>query len=323
MCMRISDSLLRQIESDLGLNIRYIKGQGDIPVRNCWHFSTDGNAVDVLFWDDDDYRDGMNRIAVLAPSYKVIILAFALMDNHVHFVLYGNKSECDRFMHEYVRRTSMHIANRHGERHKLSDLPIDCQPVDTDYYLKVVICYVLKNATVAGKPFLPTDYPWSSGPLMFRTAGTWCAPYWIEPDGMRSESFGAEDTRAFLRTRDSSTRKWILTKDIVFPGEYVAYELAEKIFRSHKSFIYFMGLSKESEVDSRGGWISNLSIPDSEMRQHKQEICKELFGVNTVKSLDTSKRIKLARAIRARYQCSPKQVARLCGLVYAEVKDLI
>lgn len=218
MCMRISDSLLRQIESDLGLNIRYIKGQGDIPVRNCWHFSTDGNAVDVMFWDGEDYRDGMNRIAVLVPSYKVIILAFALMDNHIHFVLYGDKPECDRFMHEYVRRTSMHIANRHGESHKLSNLPIDYQLVDTDYYLKVVICYVLKNATMAGKPFLPTDYPWSSGPLMFRTARTWCAPCWIEPDGVRRESFGTADTRAFLKTRDSSNHDWLLAKDIVFPA---------------------------------------------------------------------------------------------------------
>ena len=49
--MKIEYDLLRRIESDLGLNTPFIKGQA-IPIKNCWHFSTDGNAVDVIFKDD-------------------------------------------------------------------------------------------------------------------------------------------------------------------------------------------------------------------------------------------------------------------------------
>ena len=96
----LTPELRKQIESDLGLNRPFVKGQ-DIPVKNCWHFSTDGNAVDEIFYCETDFVDGMNRIWIVSRKYNVIILAFSLMDTHVHFVLYGTLEECRRFMHEY------------------------------------------------------------------------------------------------------------------------------------------------------------------------------------------------------------------------------
>ena len=41
--MEISQDLLKQIVSDLGLDVPFSKGR-KIIVRNCWHFSTDGDG---------------------------------------------------------------------------------------------------------------------------------------------------------------------------------------------------------------------------------------------------------------------------------------
>lgn len=84
-----------------------------------------------------------------------------------------------------------------------------------------------------------------------------------------------------------------------------------------------MCFSREDDVDSREGTISHLSIPMQEMRQHKNDLCKEMFGDASSKQLSTTKRLQLARRLRSRYNSSVKQIARLCGLVYGEVKDLI
>lgn len=108
--MRVESDLLQKIIEDLGLNRVFVRGQTS-PVNNCWHFSSDGNAVDALFRDDDDFAAGMNRIYVVSKQYRIVILAFALMDTHVHFVVYGDFSECNLFMHEYARRTSIYISN--------------------------------------------------------------------------------------------------------------------------------------------------------------------------------------------------------------------
>ena len=158
--------------ADLGLDRPFVKGQA-YPIRNCWHFCTDGNALDAIFTDDKDFIAGMNRIYVTVRGYRVVILAFTLMDTHVHFVLYGEFDECNRFMHDYIRRTSWDISKRHKDIHKFRDVPIHHQAVDTDHYLKTVICYTVRNAPVGGLPYTALDYPWSSGPLYFRRPGHW------------------------------------------------------------------------------------------------------------------------------------------------------
>lgn len=321
--MKLEPKLLAQIEADLGLNVPFVKGQ-KIRIKDCWHFSTDGNTVDALFEDDEDFIAGMNRIFVLVQSYNVVILAFSLMDTHVHFILYGTFEECNRFMHEYVRQTSWYISVTHHEIKKLEGVPIRHQSVDTDYYLKTVICYTVKNAPVGGIMFNALDYPWSSGPLYFKKKGQWSSPCWLE-DNTFSKLKDVTMRREVLRTRNPELLRLTprMIGNLVFPGEYVAYPIVERIFKTCKSFNYFLCITKEEDVDSRGGSISLLSLPMQEMRQHKNEVCKEVFGAKSIKGLNTEQRLRLARVLRSRYNSSVKQIVRLSGLVYDEVKDLV
>ena len=318
--MKLNRKLLAQIESDLGLNVPFFKGQ-KIKIKNCWHFSTDGNAVDAMFEDEADFIAGMNRIFVVVQGYNVVILAFSLMDTHVHFILYGTFEECNRFMHEYVRLTSWYISITHHESNKLDHVPIRHQPVEDDFYLKTVICYAVKNAPVGGIMFNALDYPWSSGPLYFRRQSYWSSPRWM--DGVETgQAMGSEQRKSALRTKNASISHTVvpIIGPLVFPGEYVAYEIVERLFKTCKSFNFFLCITKEEDVEARGGSISLLSIPMQEMRQHKNEVCKELFGQQSVKGLSTEQRLRLARTLRARYNSSLKQIVRLSGLVYDEVK---
>ena len=322
--MMLDKDLLEELISDLGLDRPFVKGK-DNPVKHCWHFSTDGNAVDSIFYDDEDFINGMNRIYVTMQNYRMVILAFCLMDNHLHFILYGDFDECNRFLHDYVRRTSHDISVRHGEQHKLENVPIHHQVVDTVFYLKVVICYTIKNAPVAGIRHNAWNYPWSSGPLYFNRPGYWCSPGWFPTSSstVMTDGLGYRARLMTLKTKQPFSLPARMIGPIVFPGDYVAYEIVEQLFKTNKSFNYFMCISKEEDVDARGGSISHLSIPIQEMRQHKNEICRELFGVDGVKTLSTAQRLKLARTMKARYNSSLKQIIRLSGLVYNEVKDLL
>ncbi|MBQ1169026.1 MAG: hypothetical protein II143_07980, partial [Bacteroidales bacterium] len=336
--MKINPKLLAEIVSDLGLNIQFVKGESKT-IRNCWHFSTDGNAVDAMFYDEADFVAGMNRIYVTLKKYNVVILAFILMDTHIHFILYGEFDECNRFVHDYIRRTSWYISTRHKQAHKLDGLPVSHQAVDTDTYLKTVICYTIKNAPVGEIAFNAWNYPWSSGALYFQRAGYWTSPAWIiesqraqagntghvlsglegsrlnvasqapgkqsaaaagleinrlnaasqAPGKQSAAASGLEDNRPdaapwqcgsqgpgkgsnlanscssahstvkdrqrMLRTRDPELLDAPMIGDLVYPGEYVAYEIVERIFRSCKSMNYFLCKSKEDDVDSRGGLL--------------------------------------------------------------------
>ena len=320
--MKLSRERLLRLENDLGVNTPYQKGF-EVPVRNCWHFSTDGNAVDVIFYDETDFIEGMNRIYLVVRMYDVVILAFVLMDNHIHFILHGTFEECNKFMHEYVRRLSWAISRRHGDRRKMEPVNISHQAVGDVGYLKTVICYTIKNPPVAGIGFHALDYPWSSGALYLRKTGIWTSPFWTADSAVTSERlFGRKRVR-ILKTAPDDGSVLRMIGPMIFPGEYVAYETVERLFRTCKSFNYFFCRSKEELVDARGGMISHLSLPLQEMRQHKNEVCQELFGTTSTKSLATAQRLKLARTLKARYNSSLKQIARLCGLVYDEVKEII
>lgn len=319
--MEKSVSIRRAVESDLGLNIPYIKGQ-NIPVKNCWHFSTDGNQVDFLFRDDEDFIAGTNRLFLLSRKYRVIILAYNLMDTHVHIILWGLLEDCQKFMHEFLRVTSMSISKKYGDRHKLNKVPPNYQTITDDRYLKTAICYVLKNAPVAGIAFNALDYPWSSGPLYFKRKGYWTFSGW-EPILTDSRTLSSQEICRILRTRYVPSFPFKLIGDMVFPGEFVATDIVERLFKTHKGFHFFMCFSKESDVESVKGSISRLSIPNTELHQHKNELCREKFGVDTIRSLSTGQRLSLAKMLKASYNCSPKQIAKACGLIFSEVKNML
>ena len=338
MKMKINDDLLRQIESDLSINSPFIKGKNN-PIRNCWHFYSDGNSVERLFDDKEDFKDGMNRIFVVGMKYNIVILAFCLMDTHIHFVIYGEFNECNKFVHDFVRLTSIHIFNRHKERHKLQTIVISHQAIEDDLYLKYVICYVLKNAPVGGLGYTAYDYPWGSGSLYFRGTGWWSAPAWtlfkkaeilvgsLETVGFNItflSKLGVRERRMLLNTKATDFACDALIIDgMIFPGEYVAIEIVERIFKTHKSFNFFMCKTREEDIEKIEGTLSRLSIPLQELRQHRDEICQELFSVKTIRNLTPQQRLYLARTIKSRLDCSTKQICKTCGLIFAEVKDLI
>ena len=196
-----------------------------------------------------------------------------------------------------------------------------------EFYLKTAICYVLKNPPVGGICYNAYDYPWGSGALYFRNAGEWCSPNWISnsaSDLDTLDKLGVRGKRALLKSKVKDFRSEIrIVNGMVFPGEYVAYEIVERIFKTHKSFNFFLCRSKEEDIESRGGELSRLSIPIQEMRQHRNDICLELFNTNSIRALDTQQRLKLARTLRKRFNSSLKQICRLCGLIHNEVKGHI
>ena len=68
----IDEKLMKQMELDLSVNAPFMKGHPN-PVRNCWHFYTDGNAIDRLFDDREDFKDGMNRVYTVGRKYRLFI----------------------------------------------------------------------------------------------------------------------------------------------------------------------------------------------------------------------------------------------------------
>lgn len=309
-------------KSDLGIGSPFVPGQ-ETPVKNCWHFFSNGNDVDLMFADDSEFISGMNKIYIVSLKYEIVILAFVLMGTHFHFVLYGPFEQCRAFVHDFNARVSQTIAIKRGEQHKLKGIDISYQQIDTDTYLKNVICYTIKNATAAGLPFLPINYPWSSGPLYFVNKDSWASPRWTKliDENITIDSLKSSQIRKILSSNSYTGYHARMVGDLVFPGDYVDYRTVEELFKTHKAFHYF--LSKSNDVKEEESLISHLSMPLKELRQRRDELIRELFGPVTINKLNMSQRVRVARMLRKSFISSPKQIAKSCCLVYDEVKNLL
>lgn len=85
-------------------------------MENHWHVCTDGLEKNVIFKSNGDYIYGMNSMPVRAVGNHVTILVFCLMNNHVHFIIHGEKDNCRKLITQYKKRltalTKLHSFRR-------------------------------------------------------------------------------------------------------------------------------------------------------------------------------------------------------------------
>lgn len=279
--------------------------------RGYYHLFSDGFRTDVLFEDKQAFVAGMNIVALSVLSCDVAILSFILMDNHVHFILYGTESECLRFKDRFVHKYAIWYSRRYLSR-RAEVLDFDIKFIEDEKYLLTSVAYVLRNGITAGYAYCAEDYPWSSGGLYFRL-----------PERLQSENYGrrlvrdipVRERRRILQTRLPVPDDWMIVRDgYVWPGSYVDFRQVEKIYRTPKSFAFFMGQSKEEEINRSLGVSDLISLPDIELREKALVCSMRLFRTTDLRRLDVQNRILLAKNLRKDYRCSLKQIARIIHL---------
>ena len=332
--MTVTTTLLEQLRIDLSIGHPFIKGHLR-PVRNCWHFSSDGNCAFALFETEADFKAAMNRLARLALRSRVLILAFCLMDNHVHFVLYGELQDCEAFTREFLNLTAHYNSRKRGIGKGTASIPVSHQRIDDEEYLLNCICYDLRNPPVNGLKYTFYDYPWSSGPLYFRSAGTWTAPLWtcIHKDCpapvasffkvCRAGELGPKALKKLLGSEQPVPEDWMICDGMVLPSSYIPVGTVEALFKSHRAFNFFIGRNKEKEMEDIMGVWTSLNLQDTEMRRHRDEEITALYGSTSIRDLNMPQRIEVGRILRKKYMTSVKQIARTVCIPLEEAEKAI
>lgn len=128
---------------------------------------TRGLERDLLFYGDADFLYGMNIIPRYLKLSGIRLLAFCLMDNHVHFVLEGCRAGCNQFIINY-KRTLLSFLKKCRERVIPETTVPGTVGIEGTDRLLTVIAYVLRNPVAAGINYLPQDYKWGSASTYFR-----------------------------------------------------------------------------------------------------------------------------------------------------------
>ena len=273
-----------------------------------FYLVTTEHLVDRLwFKDKEDFKVGMNYVAILTALLNVDVIAFVLMSNHVHFVLYCDRAQAETFIREFKRRYSQYFNAKYHSRELLRSNDIDIREVAIgDESFERAVAYVQMNPVGANICIDPSGYPWGTGELFFRETPL--------PEN-RIGSLSVNARRSFLHSRETLPNDYrIDPRGFIAPASYVQISFVESIFRTPKRMNYFLhSSSKAKRLNEAPAFDDQLILSGM------QSLCTSLFQKKQFEELNVQQQAEVLKQIRYRFSADPNQIARISGLSYNEV----
>jgi len=128
------------------------------------HVVQRGHCRRAVFLSDADRSDYLATLVECRNAMGIKLLAYCLMDNHVHLVMDpGNDAaSISATMKRLAGRHSRRLNRRNAWSGSIWESRFKCSPIDTDTYLLVCGIYVDLNPVRAGIARLPEHFAWSS-----------------------------------------------------------------------------------------------------------------------------------------------------------------
>ena len=294
-----------------------------LSMRRIWLVTTDHLEKELWFRDEEDFKVGMNFVAIQAAcSPDVVVLAFILMSNHVHFVLVGEREDAERFICQFKHRYSIYFNGKWGIKKFLRHNGVDIREIPyRDEAMERAVAYVLMNCVAANICSHPSQYPWGTGNCYFRLdANTGYAG----SRGVLLESLSERARERILHSNcDRIPLGWHLSPEgFIPPLEYVDVQSVEALFRKPQRFNFFLNTS--SKARKRIEAEENLpAFRDQVILAALPDLCHSLFQKKSFQALTRGEQSEFMRQIRFRFSSDINQIARVCGLTYAEAARLI
>ena len=128
-----------------------------------FHVVHRGNHRERIFFQDDDYRHYLQRLALVACRYLTRIHAYVLMTNHVHLLATaGQPDGVSRMMQDVAGSYSRWINQRLDRKGRLWEGRFHSSLIDSDFYCLACYRYIELNPVRAGIVPTPAAYRWSS-----------------------------------------------------------------------------------------------------------------------------------------------------------------
>ena len=258
---------------------------------------TKGLEDDVIFRNRADFVAGMNYVPVSLKNAGVDVIVFVLMSNHFHFLIYADKPSALKFIDAYKRLVSRYVRNVYGVSKLLRAVNTGCSD----------------NPVKAGVNCFPQNYEWGSGKCYFSNID-------YTRNSRPLSELGTRERRSLLHSRVILEDNYLInSQGYVEPESYVRKDLVEKIFRSARSFEYFLSTSSRDRKSDSSEESKLVVFSDTLVLSGVNEILEKRYESLDVSELSEFNRSKLILELRKVFNAPPKQLARVLGLTLQEV----
>lgn len=127
-----------------------------------YHIMMRGNNREMIFNQSEEKQYFMEQLQHEADEKKISIVAYCLMDNHVHILIHADL----QMMTEVIKSINIKFARKYNQKynrvgHVFQDR-YKSEVIDTEEYLLEAIRYIHNNPVKAKMVSKPSDYHWSS-----------------------------------------------------------------------------------------------------------------------------------------------------------------
>jgi len=284
--------------------------------KKIWLVTTEHLEDGLWFPEEADFKTGMNYVAALAAEGSVFVLAFILMSNHVHFVLYGVRNDILWFINEFKRRHSKYLQTKYGAGKSLKNNAVDIRDIpDEGEAVERAVAYVQMNCVAANICSHPTQYPWGSGNVFFNVAS---------PKGIRLDSMSERARYRLLHSKAALPGNWLVGEDgYILPSSYIKKAFVESKYKSPKRMDFFLRTSSKARVRVESGEESLPAFKDQVVAYAVPDLCRTLFQKGSFGELSDSQKCEILLQLRYRFSSNIHQLARVTGLSYDEAARLM
>ncbi|MBQ6310919.1 MAG: transposase [Bacteroidales bacterium] len=275
--------------------------------------TTDHLKDRLWFKDDDDFKVGMNYVAVLAATTPVQVFAFVLMSNHVHFVLGRAYEDVVDFITRFKQAYSNYFNRKYSSKELLRNNSVNIQKLTVgNESFERAVAYVHMNPVAANICSHPAGYTWGTGSLLFNR---------ISSNGSRIGTFSKRAQAKIVHSRILLPSDYIVDeKGFISPLSYVQIQFVESVFRTPSRMNYFLQNSSKSLNSKK----QNLpTFKDQIVFSAMEDLCSSLFNKNNHSELNQIQKTELVKQIKRRFSADPHQISRVTGIPYETILQML
>ena len=201
------------------------------------HIYAWGNDRHPIFKDDNHYQTYLNLLAIQSTYCKVDVIAYALMEWHIHLFVYDKENKLSEFMqrlHGDYARFYNHCTKRTG--HVFGER-FNNKLVQFNNYGLRLTRYIHRQALAAGLVGRPEDYAWTSYRIYIGAEKNPAVKSEVILDQFgKKEDANAANARyeEFVLAKDNDKIDWD-SKSFMVIGDDNYLEVTKKLIKKKKS----------------------------------------------------------------------------------------
>lgn len=281
-----------------------------------FHACTDGTNRGIIHFNEKDYHQATNIMALAAHRNNVTIICYCHMSTHSHFVVWCKDIEDARaFSHDYKRDYSRYIFLEYGVNNIMEGVNAEPRLINGVYDLKNCIAYVLNNPVAANLCASPEEYPWSSFQAYFNATSI---------EGKEIAGLKVRDRRSILRTRENldDCRFRVTEEGVIVDKSFVDYRFVENLYKLRTVFYRSLAITNSAIEEMK--YVQNIvKYSDNEILTEAQSLANKLYGAESLNRLTKSQKLAIVPRLIKRTYASPARIARILRVRKDELLTLL